>query len=69
MFERINRRMEALQKQIDAEKQAKGQPSNGLTVPTAVEKYHASQNERRPADFVDTEPGVPLCVDGATHGV
>jgi hypothetical protein len=57
MFERMNRRLEALQKQIDAEKQAKGQPNNGLTVPTAVEKHHAKQHERRPADFVDTQPG------------
>ena len=64
MHERINRRMEALQKQIEAEKAAKAQPTTGLTTTTAVERYHAKrEEERKMADFQDTDPasGVPLC--------
>lgn len=64
MFERMNRRLEALQKQIDAEKERQGQATTGLTTTTAVERHHAKrEEERKMADFQDTDPasGVPLC--------
>jgi hypothetical protein len=64
MFERMNRRLEALQKQIDAEKERQAQPTTGLTTTTAVERHHAKrEEERKMADFQDTDPasGVPVC--------
>jgi hypothetical protein len=64
MHDRINRRMEALQKQIDAEKAAKGLPQNGLTTPSEAEKWAAKQDESHQlADFQDTAPGdgIPVC--------
>lgn len=58
MFERLNRRMDALGKKIEADKKRAIQPNNGLTVPTDVEVHQAKQHERRQADFSETEPAV-----------
>jgi hypothetical protein len=58
MFERIDRRIEALKKQIEAEKAAQAQPRDGLTKTTPVERHHARREEQRQIDdFKDTIPG------------
>lgn len=64
MFERLSRRQQILAEQIQREKEAQGKPQDGLTVPTAVERHHAVQQEKRQiGDFQDADPasGVPLC--------
>ena len=68
MFERLNRRLDALRKQIEAEKLVKQQPHEGLTHITDTERWHAKHNERRPLDFADTEPGVGVAPCAADRG-
>lgn len=61
MNERITRRLEVLKRQIDAAKSASIKPTDGLTVPTDVEKYHAAKNEPMPPGVSIVDRG-RLCI-------